>query len=278
VQQPAGKVDLLFAVHTGDGMGSLRSELSESAADLISRFDAVTGRFHIGVIGTDASSTTGGELNAAPGAPRYVVPCTGDVTNLHDNLMPGPPNPGTNLPPDESLESLRLSVLSPGNGGFFRSDTHLAVVIVSNAVERSPASLREYTNPLLTPRGSILDGLQTTRLYGLISPAACGPNTRYRELFGLFGEQCYSLESGSIDQQVMAIADDLLKSQASFDLSDVVDDGQPFQVLVDGAPLPIGTYSLEAGSKVLRFSDLNVPEPGQQIDVTYTPICHAQNL
>jgi hypothetical protein len=285
VQQPPGQVDLLFDVHTGSGMEDFQAELSETAEGLVSRFEAVSGQFHIGVIGTNAAAQSGGILYSPAGVPppHYVEPGPGAASSLHDKLTPGI-DPGINPVPDQSLESLRLSLLAPNAGdptrnkGFFRPNTPLAVVIVSNAAERSPAPLHDYTCPLLSPRGSIVDGLQTTRLYGLVSPAACAEHTRYRELVGQFGQQCYPLESGSINQQIMAIADDLLQPQPSFALSAVVDTEKPFQVLVDGAPLPLGTYSLEAGNKVVRFDPQSVPQPGQQIDVTYWPVCQAQNL
>lgn len=269
VQQPPGDVDLLFVVHTGKEMDGIQSELRAAAPDVIARLASADGSFHVGVISSDASRSTSGRLY---GSPKFVVPGPQASAELERNLDVGS---GWSLP-DQSLESLRVALIPPNsttaNAGFLRANSRLGVIVISNADERSGAPVDHYLHALYGAKGGGILGAQRAHLYGLTTAESCESGDRYAELLHSSTRNCYLLSPGSVRPALDEILEDLLQVQTGFMVSSAI--GEVLSVQVDGVPVPASGYELEdSSSGMIRFRPGFVPEQGQQIEITWSPIC-----
>ena len=247
----------------------LQSELRAAAPDVISRLSSVEGTFHVGVLTSDASHTNSGRLF---GSPKYVVPGPQASAELQYNLGVGS---GGSLP-DQSLEALRVALIPPSstsaNAGFLRENSRLGVILVSNADEKSGASVDAYLHALYGAKGGGVRGAQRARIYGLTTAENCASDDRYAELLHASTGGCQVLSPGSVGTALDEVLHDLLQVQSRFVLSGVV--SEIHSVQVDGVPVPGNGYELEDRSTGrIRFEPEFVPDHGQQIDIRWSPIC-----
>ncbi len=269
VQQPPGDLDLLFVVHTGKEMEWIQSELRAAAPEIVARLTAATGTFHAGVFNTDATRDTSGSLQ---GSPRFVVPGQNASLALERNLGVG--TGGST--PDQSLEALRLALIPPNvnsaNAGFLRDQSRLAVVVVTNADERSGAAVDDYRHALYGAKGGGIAGAQRARIFGLTTADACASGDRYGELLTSATGGCHVISPGTIGAALNDILDQVLQPRNTFILPGPMAD--LMSVRVDGVEVPRGTgFVDDPWIGMIRFLPGYVPEQGQQIDITWSPHC-----
>jgi hypothetical protein len=281
VQQPPGRVDVLFVVHGGAQMGPLRAALSQAAPHFVAKLSGVAGSFRIGVITTDVTEPSGAGVPVAAGrlqgSPRWVSPSSAAGAELAQNLA----ELLDSSAPDQGLEALRLALLPPNvtdplrNGGFRRQGARLAVILVSNAEEKSGGAPAEYLRTLLGQSGEVLATGQV-RAYGLLSGTGCHSG-RYAEFLPMSAERtCYPLSAVTLKDDLSEIALALLDLQSTWALPGPVDDGQPVTVLLDAEreqTIPEDSYTLDATTGLFRFAHGRVPEPGSTLEIVYTPSC-----
>ncbi|MBI3071755.1 MAG: VWA domain-containing protein [Deltaproteobacteria bacterium] len=146
-EQPR-KVDILFVVDNSGSMGDEQTNLRNNIATFINELTTSGADFQIGVTTTDLITTvtcdggavvdggwTGdrGQLKAAGGNPKILTSTMSNVATLfQQNADQGTTGWGI----EKGLEAVRLALSEPlistTNAGFLRSDSALAVVIVTD--------------------------------------------------------------------------------------------------------------------------------------------------
>lgn len=143
-------VDILFVVDNSGSMSSYQQNVADNMDQFIDEFSKLKLiDYHIGVISTDPAD--GGQLE---GNPSYVEPTTPNGLNrLKSNLKLG-----TNGSAWEELfgptsKALSKKLLSGYNSGFYRQDSYLVIIFVSDAEDQSNMDAIDLMDELVALKG-----------------------------------------------------------------------------------------------------------------------------
>jgi hypothetical protein len=208
------KVDMLWAVDNSGSMSAAQATMATSVPTFVDAVSAATADFHIGVTTSEVNSAYEAfgvcAGNVAPGLlfhclsdPRWVEPATPNLAEvLSASLQPG----GCCSESQEAvLEAARLALSEPNlsdpalNGGFYREDADLALMLVTDEQDQSNGSVDFYVDFFRSLKGarnrdrlsvSIIAGLNSSTL----QPEACSRGsasgeaaTRLHEFFTKIG-------------------------------------------------------------------------------------------
>jgi hypothetical protein len=156
-------LDLLFVIDDSSSMADEQAKLAANLPVLVDVLETIEGglpNVHIGVVSTDVAD--GGELLVGhpacqPRGAPFIVDVSdglGRVRNypgtLAEALACNAELGATGSDVEQPLESTRLALddANLGNAGFLRDDAYLAVVIISDGDDRSPADPAAYASTL----------------------------------------------------------------------------------------------------------------------------------
>lgn len=271
-QRADAYTDALFVVHNAPSMTGLQEELANAATQLVQAAQSAGGAYRLGVITSDATQANAGRLQ---GSPRFV---TSGSTPSPAQALAQNVRVGTRGAIDQSLEATRLALLPPNatdplrNGGYLRPEARLAVVVLSDSAENSAAPVADYAQAIATAVGQSA-GSDRVRFWAL-SAGGCQTGSRYLAGTALLGGGCRSLIGMTVATALQDVAQDIFAPTYAFTLQEPLDASQPVAVTVDGAPVPSAGYLVVPQENAVRFQPGYLPEAGQQIDVTYAPLCH----
>ncbi len=283
------KVDMMMVVDDSASMTQEQISLGDNFGAFIQFANAQSLDYQIAVTTTDVSGN-------GPGG-RF-VPLTGDVTQrvVRPQTQPSPEDVfvrnvavGSNgSGTEQGLQAAFLALSSPllfgHNAGFLRPDAVLSIVFVSDEADQSPSSLDFYANFFYAIKGfRNANLLSVSAIVG--PPEGCtGPGgsaqygARYTELAERTGGLVQSICTDDWSAALQRLSRTAFGLKSRFFLSN-----QPvpstMRVTIDGVPMPArsmeGTLNWEYDPEVnsLNFTPLSAPEPGGQIEVSYTVEC-----
>lgn len=150
------KVDILFVIDSSGSMDTVQNNLSRNAylfADAISKVSILD--YHIGVLTTDMDAyncrTDCGRLQ---GIPSFVEKSTPDlVGSLSRRMIVGTSGSATEQMFSPVIAALSPPLESTDNQGFYRQDAFLAVIFITDAMDQSDFSPKEFLQFLNTKKG-----------------------------------------------------------------------------------------------------------------------------
>jgi hypothetical protein len=206
---------------------------------------------------------------------------------------------------DAAYKALSGSKISFGwNAGFLRPDAYLAIVIVSDDDDSrtDSATDHEVTDPNAPPVSFYVDffrsikGVQNTNQFSLsaiVEPSWTGsassgpscpdgsgewPGFRYMDAANQTGGAIESICTSDWSRTLQNLGLSVFGYKARFFLSNAAVPAS-IVVQVDGVVVPAMTstgqlqWSYDASMHSVKFEPTAIPEPGSQIEVTYTAAC-----
>lgn len=215
-------VDILFVV---DDSGSMMTHQTNLANNITRFVSAFTKRgsidYHIGVINStmDTWSGTPNCCGKLVGYPHFVDRNTPNVVNvLARNLKVGTNGSGTERFFDPIMAALSAPLVNTDNLGFYRSNSHLAVVYITDAEDQSRASEKDVYDFLVKLKGR----KEKLISYGVIVPSNVDdcerddvrPPMKIEAFLARMpnaGKNVFSLCDPVFGDRVAEIADDLVR-------------------------------------------------------------------
>jgi len=263
VQDEVPVLDILWVIDNSGSMNRFQTNLANNTGVFVNAFFNVGADFHIAVITTDDPSFTTIVSNSTPNASNV----------LAQLLMPGIGGSGIEQGIEMSFQSLSNGLYSGPGSPFFRTDSKLVVIYVSDEQDWSYNGWQTYTTffDSLKPAGDFIP-------YGVIGdiPNGCQlsswgynvaqPGYGYHELINHYGGKWYSICAEDWGMQLQDLAEEVSTSRF-FPLSENDVLIETIEVTVNGQISADWEY-IEDDNKVSFFED-SVPEPGQTINVKY---------
>lgn len=172
------------------------------------------------------------------------------------------------------------------NRGFLREGASLEIVFVSDEEDQSPAQIAFYIDYFKSIKGFRNEGL--LRCWAIVgdSPNGCQTNDgaadagrRYIDVADATGGRFHSICDGEFAQAMQDIGHTAFSLRVQFFLSRVAELGT-IVVEVEGQPMPAqdgnGLVNWEYdpdSNSVIFLSDATIPQPGEQITITYRARC-----
>ena len=131
------KVDILWVVDNSSSMQQHQSRLSDQIPEMVSKLNSLKMDYHMGVITSSmgGDNADGGKLI---GSPKYLVPSTGNLTNLLRTRLIVGQTGSNNEKGLESAETVLSAGYAGGEGkGFLRDDALLVVIVLSDEEDKS---------------------------------------------------------------------------------------------------------------------------------------------
>lgn len=149
-QRTVRQVDVLLVVDNSGSMVEEQAKLADNFESFIESFVDADVDYHIGVTTTDINNVaSAGHLRETDQGTRFISQGTEDAATQFAQLV----NVGTEGSGLEAgLEAARMSLSEPlrsdpeGNGGFYRPEAALSVVIFSDENDLSPLGVEDYLN------------------------------------------------------------------------------------------------------------------------------------
>jgi hypothetical protein len=270
----APKIDVLFCVDNSASMADNQRILAESFGRFIQEFSAGGLDYHIGLVTSDVDSTRSSvwrtRLPAYPGAnrgrllsryqaDRFLTNGTSQIVpKFQENVQVGTAGSSREQCLASFLYATDSSITGSGgyNEGFFRRDSLLAFVVVSDenediqdgeSIQNRVARLRSRVEALSGPesRGARFDFIINT---GISAPASApGPGevqyypSRYLAASQILAGRNYDI-GRNFSADLLAISQGMVRqASVEFTLSQRPADASGLVVSVDGTVVPVGT-------------------------------------
>ena len=266
-------VDVLWVLDNSGTMAEEQGRLAESLGEVLLMFEETLAAFRLGVITTDVDDSE--QRGRLQGHPSVISPQTEDITgSFLSNASVGI----LGSKEEQGLEALRLALTEarddPANEGFFRADTGLHVVVVSDEDDHSPGEVSDLLAGLMV---LVPDSTEVHAVVGdepdgcLSSEVAADSGSRYldaaRRTGGYSGSICledWTPLLGSIVRSSLGLDD-------TFPLSHEPDP-DTLEVRVDSVLIPqreTDGWIHDLGTNAIVLHGNAVPRPGMQVVVTY---------
>ncbi len=263
IQDEMPILDILWVIDNSGSMNRFQTNLSNNTSSFVNAFISAGADFHIAVITTDNPSFLTIVDNNTPNL-------TSTLANL---LVPGVYGSGNEKGLEMSYNSLSDSNYAGPGGQFFRNDSKLIVIYVSDEQDWSHPGWQSYVN--------FFDNLKTSGdfiPYGVIGdvPGGCnlGPGTwtgaqpgyGYHDLINHYGGKWYSICAQDWGLQLKDLADEVTASRyIVLEEEDVLE--ETIEITVNGQLVEDWLY--EQSDNRIAFDIDKEPEPGQTVVVKY---------
>ncbi|MBL8957091.1 MAG: choice-of-anchor D domain-containing protein [Myxococcaceae bacterium] len=290
-QDPRPKADILLVIDNSCSMADKQSALAQNFRSFISYAAETNVDYQLGVITTDMTALTEGHLigDAAGLNPKVLKPTTPDLETVFTNRVRvgiGGGIPAGMAQP--ALKALTAPLITTVNAGFMRPDAVLAIVIVSDAGDQSPAPQTVYESQFRNIKGAQRPQLFS---YNQIGPFSMPVNGCTYDMFSDVSKNLYLIARlGGVREEICSpnwatalknIGKNAFGYRTTFYLTAEPDltMGRTIVVKIDGVTLP--TVSMQGGpvwryepvANSIIFEPLFVPEPGKTLTVEYYVSC-----
>ena len=261
-QEEIPVLDILWVIDNSGSMSSHQSNLATNISYFMNNFIHLGVDFNMAVITTDDPSfsqiITDQDLNA--------------VTLLAQSVVTGTYGSGIERGIQMARDSLSDSNYAGPGGNFFRQDSKLVVIFVSDEPDHSYSTWTSYTTffDQLKPAGYFIP-------FGIIGdpPSGCGGGgwqgamygQGYYELINHYGGSWYSICETDWGTQMQSLGNQVV-TQSRFSLSEDDPVEETISVFVDGQQLEEG-WSYDATTNQVVFETDYIPEAGETIRVEY---------
>ncbi|MEZ4815182.1 MAG: VWA domain-containing protein [Bdellovibrionota bacterium] len=329
------KVDILFVVDNSGSMSGNQSVLSASMADFIDNFSTKNLEFHIGVISTDQycnpsvhspvpnNSTcasywsTGaysglynnryGSLLSKTSGEKFLTWLSSNyIGKFEDNVLLGTSGSGSEMPILSATTALEDPLLTGWNNGFFRSESFLSIIMVTDEDESSTEGpqTKLYSGSNLTPMNNRIDAFvdavksikgaslplfsvdviarspststcagNADKAYGL-DYMVQRINAQYPAAIGELDKARFSSICTNFSSALQDIGASIVLSNARLSLTQAPANPAEIYVTNNGISVPNDTvngWAYFASENYIQFYGSEIPSVGDQIVVQYTP-------
>lgn len=254
--------DILFVVDNSCSMGEEQANLANNFSTFINIMVTAEADYQIAVITTDSYDFRGDVISADSPDP---------IGDFIDQCSVGTGGSG-----DEKGLEMAYQATQPGNdagegGVFLRDDAKLSVVIVSDEVDSSGSTGRNWSD-YVDYFQSLKDDADQAVVHAIAGdyPGGCAtadPGTGYYEAVSATGGLYLSICATDWASHLEALGESAATNKSAFDLTEYPVP-ETIEVRVNGVTQTSGwTYSA-AGNEV-QFADGFVPEGGSTIEIEY---------
>ncbi len=302
VQEPQGKVDLLFVIDNSGSMMEEQQSVGQNFASLMSAAQSSGVDYQIGVTTTGLEPSPGG-WSVCPGGAEggengRLFPVNGASPRI---IRPTTPNAAavfsTNVQVgwchwnEQGLEAAYRALSSPlvdnaddprtaqgndGNLGFLRSDAKLAIVIVSDEEDFSPQPPSFYTTFFQALKGNDPSMLSVSVIVGPTNLATCATasssGTRYMQVAKDTGGVIESICTPNWADSLKNISTNAFGPKRRFPLTELPANPSQIVVEVNGQVLTSG-WTYDAATNSIVFDARVAPPAGSVVDITYPLGC-----
>jgi hypothetical protein len=327
-------VDILFVVDNSGSMSGNQTTLSNSMSDFIDSFSSKNLKFHIGVTSTDqycnpeihsptnlpsnsacSSYWSGSAYNgfyndkfssllSQYSGERFLTWLSANyVSKFEDNVILGTGGSGFEMPILSATNALKDPKLTGWNNGFVRSDSFLAVIMVTDedeTTEHNSAS-KLYNSTNLTPMNNRIDGF--TNAVAALRPnldrfrvdvvarrpsdGTCSADIAYgmNYMVNRINSQYPAVAPDPAKAKISTICsnfagalsdigDAIVQSVAKVSLNQLPANANEIYVRVNGVTVPRSTtngWEYYANENYIQFFGTAIPSAGDEILVDYTP-------
>ncbi|MDP7111008.1 MAG: hypothetical protein QGH45_03550 [Myxococcota bacterium] len=268
-------VDILWVIDNSGTMSGEQERLGEAFAGITSMFEETVADFRLGVITTDLDDPE--HRGRLQGDPAVLGPDTPDLaTAFVTNAAVGTQGSKHELG-FEALELAMTEAVDAGhNGGFFREDAILEVVVVSDEDDHGSTEvltvMSDLTELVPDPERFRIHAIVGDEPYGcLTADSSAEAGSRYlagaRLSDGFDGSICLDDWTPLLEEIGLAV----LGMQDTFALSKEPD-VESLEVTVDGVLIPQRAsdgWAYDIGLNAIVFDRYAVPRPGMAIVVSY---------
>lgn len=325
-------VDILFVVDNSGSMSGNQTILSNSMSDFIDSFASKNLKFHIGVTSTDqycnpeihSSMPTNSQCNNYWSGSTYsgfyndkfsslLSQYSGErflswlsanyVAKFEDNVIVGTGGSGAEMPILSATNAIKDPRLSGWNNGFVRSDSFLAIIMVTDEDETAMESSQTkiYSSGNLSPINNRIDGFTSAVaalrpnldkfrvdvIARLPSDGTCSADIAYgmNHMVNRINSQYPSVDPNPPKAKISSICsnfsaalsdigDSIVQSVAKVSLNQLPANESEIYVRVNGVVVPRSTtngWEYYASENYIQFFGTAIPSAGDQILVDYTP-------
>jgi len=289
-QDPRPKADILLVIDNSCSMADKQTALSNNFQSFIAYARTANVDYQIGVITTDLTSLTEGQLigDAAGMNPKILKPTTPNVEMIFTNRVRVGISGGIEGMAQPAVKALTAPLITSTNAGFLRPDAVLAVVVVSDAGDQSPLPQNVYENQLRNIKGAQRPSLFSYNQIGPFNMEVAG--CMYDDFRDVTMNSYLIARLGGVREEICApdwsttlenIGKNAFGYRTAFFLTAEPDltMGRIIVVKIDGVIMPTtspqgGTiWSYDPVANAINFEPLFVPEPGKTLTVEYYVIC-----
>ena len=262
IQEAIAVLDILWVVDDSGSMNRFQSNLSSNIGLFVNSFINSGTDYHMAVITTSDSQIGNLITSLTPNA---------DIMISYE-IMVGTHGSGTERGIEMSVEALSNPASAGPGSAFFRSNSSLVVIYVSDEPDFNASAWSTYVNffSTLKPPGQFIP-------YGVIGdyPSGCqdansGLNVQfgagYWDLIDYFGGNWYSICTTDWGVQLQNLANSL-SNRSRFELNESDPIEETIVVSVNGQEVSNWTY--DANSNTISFNDGHVPEENETITIEY---------
>ncbi len=307
VQTSGQTVDVLFMVDNSGSMSEEQDNLDENFAEFIRGADTFSNDYQLGIITSDMDNEE--QKGRLQGNPR-VMANNPDIENQFANTV----HVGTEGAGEEhGLEAAHHALSDPlafdsglactanadcaepdlcvegfcggFNRGFLREEAALEIIFVSDEDDFSPATLNFYVDFFKNLKGFRNEGrFHAHAIVGARGghSASCeGPGgqadagQRYVEVAHRSNGQVYSICDDDFGRPLQELGNQAFGLPRQFFLSRPAERAS-VEVLIGGQPAEGWSYDQESNSVI--FEEEFIPQPGEQIEVSYEAQCFPRRL
>lgn len=275
-QETYDKVDILWVVDNSGSMEDTVNLLRQNFSSFIQEFTALGLDYHMAAVTTDMvnpqhsgrirGSVITAEMDASQAAMEFLASVDVGASGSSD---------------EQGLAAVQAALseplLSNENAGFLRDDAALAVIVVSDENDSSPANASQFTSWFRT----LKTDPDRVRMHGFIGLEVtfdffgCTVDSvaqKYKDVADatLGQTQHICLEDWSTAMTMMSLASAGLES--TFSLSAIPSNLADLYVYVDGVEAPYGIitgWTYDADLNAIVFHGTSVPLAGQTVTVSY---------
>ena len=257
-------LDVLWVIDNSGSMNQFQTNLSTNISSFMHAFAATGADYNMAVITTD--SYTFGTI---------LTPMTPNVEQALSGLvMTGVSGAGMEMGLEMSFMALSTATSAGPGGSFFRTDSTLIVIYVSDEPDWSSpwgsyTSFFDSIKPTgrFIPYGVIADvpnGCQYTMFNGALR--SLSPGYGYWDIIDYYGGSWYSICAADWGVQLQGLAGEVT-GRRMFQLDEPDPIGETIEVTVNGQVTTDWEYDEVTNS--VAFAEGHIPEAGQTITISY---------
>jgi hypothetical protein len=300
IQGSPGQLDVLFVVSNTTTMGPYQQRMAALIPTWLANTQAAGLDIHVGVTTTGltpmgpacpggAEGGEAGRLFPVDGSqPRIVTSQTPAAAQvIQENLAVG-----TCHDLVQGLETMREALSSPlvdhpddplqpepnaeGNLGFLRDTARLAIIALSDEDDHSgfdPVTYSQFVSSLKGPNQGQLVSFSAIVPLNTACRTSGPPGPRFTSVAEATGGVVEDVCDASYENTLNTVTGQAQALQSAFHLTAVPRNPAAIQVVVAGVPQNGGAYYYAAENNSVIFNAGTVPQPGQEIDISYEASC-----
>jgi len=266
-QRDVARVDVLFVIDNSCSMQDDQDALAANAETFISEADLQSANYRIGVT-TTSEWPAQGQL-VGPVIDRERLNRSEVIAEFRAQTRVGTEGSGIEEGAASVLAALRRAQRGSSlNGELLRDGASLAVIIVTDEDDSSPASMLSYYRDIVAIAPNDL-------VFAIVSGGADGCGTalatpRYAELLTLTGGEHVSI-CDDWGQNLEALGQAAFAPLTRFELRSPPEPTVPIEVRIDGQGVDAAAWRRAPDSRVVEFDE--PPPPNSVLEVSYVPQC-----